>query len=217
MFFFINLFLSGESSSGAVSFSLLIQLLLMWFGISVPLVYLGAFIGFSKPPIANPSRVSKIPKPILMTPGLGKVRLVSLLAGCLPFGCMLIELSYVMNSLWHHTLFYYLFGFLFLCFIVLIITSAEISILMCYILLCKEDYRWWWLSFTVAGSSGIYFFGYSAIYWLMKLSVFRLSSIVLYFGYMFLGSVAYSLITGTIGFFSTFIFIRTIFSLIKLE
>ena len=217
MFFFINLNLTSENSSGAVSFSLLIQILLLWFGISVPLVYLGAFIGFSKQAIENPSKVSKIPKPLQVIPGINKIKLVSFLAGCLPFGCMFIELSYVMNSLWHHTLFYYLFGFLFLCFIVLIITSAEVSVLMCYILLCREDYRWWWLSFSVAGSSGIYFFAYAVVYWFLKLQVMRFSSIVLYFGYMLIGSVAYALITGTIGFFATFIFIRTIFSLIKLE
>ena len=216
-FFFINMFLAAEGSSEAVHITLLLQILLMWFGISVPLVYLGAFVGFSKPAITNPSKVSKIPKPLLITPGLKKIKLVSALAGSLPFGCMFIELSYVMNSLWHHTLVYYLFGFLFLCFIVLVITSAEVSILMCYILLCREDYRWWWLSFTVAGSSGIYFFAYSVVYWFLKLEYMRMSSIVLYFGYMALGSITYSLVTGTVGFFATYLFIRTIFSMIKLE
>lgn len=217
MFFFINLFLVNEKSSRAVSFSILIQLLLLWFGISMPLVFLGSFIGYTKQPIENPSKVSKIPKPIQIVPGTNKIKFVSYLAGCLPFGCMFIELSYVMNSLWHHTLFYYLFGFLFLCFIVLVITSAEVAILISYLVLCREDYRWWWLSFTVPAYSGLYFFVYTVFYWFLKLEVMKISSIVLYFGYMVLGAVSYSLITGTIGFFASFIFIRTIFSLIKLE
>jgi transmembrane 9 superfamily protein 2/4 len=217
MFFFINFFLITEESSGAVSFSLLLQLVLMWFGISVPLVFLGAFIGFSKPPIMNPVRVSKIPKPIQMIPGLSKIKLVGLLAGCLPFGGMFIELSYVMNCLWNANYLYYLFGFLFLCFIVLIITSAEVSILLCYILLCREDYRWWWMSFGVSGSSGLYLFGYAVIYWALHLGFTRVSSFVLYFGYMALGSMFYALITGTIGFIASFIFIRSIFSLIKID
>lgn len=217
IFFFVNMFLSAEGSSEAVNFSLLVQILLMWLGISMPLVYLGAFIGFSKHPIENPSKVSKIPKPLQVTPGVKKIKFVSILAGSLPFGCMFIELSYVMGSLWQPTLVYYLFGFLFMCFIVLVITSAEVSILMCYILLCREDYRWWWLSFTVAGSSGVYFFAYTIIYWFVKLNILHISSIVLYFGYMFLASVVYALITGTIGFFASYLFIRTIFSMIKLE
>mmetsp|Transcript_37337 Transcript_37337/g.6687 ORF Transcript_37337/g.6687 Transcript_37337/m.6687 type:complete len:92 (+) Transcript_37337:76-351(+) len=91
------------------------------------------------------------------------------MAGSLPFGCMFIELSYVMKSMWHHSLFYYLFGFLFLCFIVLVVTSAEVSILMTYIQLCREDYRWWWLSFGVSGSSGMYMLAYAVLYYLTEL------------------------------------------------
>jgi transmembrane 9 superfamily protein 2/4 len=89
---------------------------------------------------------------------------ICFLAGSLPFGCMFIELSYLMKSIWHHSMFYYLFGFLFLCVIVLIITSAEVSILMCYIMLSREDYRWWWYSVGIAGSSGFYLFLYSVVY-----------------------------------------------------
>ncbi|CAG9319570.1 unnamed protein product [Blepharisma stoltei] len=217
VFFIVNLFILGEESSGAVPFTSLLELLVLWFGISVPLVLLGSAIGFRKNKIEHPCKINKIPKPIEIIPGSFKINAICLMAGSLPFGCMFIELSYVMKSLWHHTLFYYLFGFLFLCFIVLIITSAEVSILMTYIILCREDYRWWWASFSVAGSSGLYLFLYSIIYFMTDLTFSRFSSIVIYFGYMLLTSVAYALITGTIGFFATFIFIRSIYSNIKIS
>jgi len=217
VFFVINLFSWMESSSGAVPFVYLLVLLLLWFGVSMPLVFLGASLGFKKPSIQYPCLVNKIPKPLAENASNSKLKSLSVLAGSLPFGCMFIELSYVMKSLWHHTLFYYLFGFLFLCFIVLIITSAEVSVLMTYILLCKEDYRWWWLSFAVAGSSGLYLFGYSVVYYLLELNIVRLSSIVLYFGYMFLASCGYALVTGTVGFLATFAFVRNMYSLIKLD
>ncbi len=42
--------------------------------------------------------------------------------------------------------------FLFLVMVVLIITCAEVSILLCYFQLCNEDYRWWWRSFLSSGS-----------------------------------------------------------------
>ena len=44
--------------------------------------------------------------------------------------------------------FYYLFGFLFLVFIILIITCAEITIVLCYFQLCSEDYHWWCAQFA---------------------------------------------------------------------
>jgi len=45
----------------------------------------------------------------------------------------------------HHpyrTQFYYLFGFLTLVFIILLVTCAEITIVLCYFQLCSEDYHW---------------------------------------------------------------------------
>jgi transmembrane 9 superfamily protein 2/4 len=48
MFFVLNLFVWGKKSSGAVPFGTMFALLVLWFGISVPLVYLGAFFGNKK-------------------------------------------------------------------------------------------------------------------------------------------------------------------------
>jgi hypothetical protein len=31
-----------------------------------------------------------------------------------------------------------------LVMVVLVVTCAETSILLCYLQLCNEDYRWWW-------------------------------------------------------------------------
>jgi hypothetical protein len=32
-------------------------------------------------------------------------------------------------------------------------TSAEITVVLAYLHLCAEDYRWWWRSFLTAGAS----------------------------------------------------------------
>jgi len=48
LFFVMNLVLWGESSSGAVPFSTLVALLALWFGVSVPLTFVGAYFGFRK-------------------------------------------------------------------------------------------------------------------------------------------------------------------------
>jgi hypothetical protein len=46
----LNLFFVwNEKSSGAVPFATLVSLLVLWLGISVPLVYLGSYIAFRKP------------------------------------------------------------------------------------------------------------------------------------------------------------------------
>ena len=48
LFFVINLIFWINGSSGAVSFGTLFSLLLMWFGVSLPLTFTGAFYGFRK-------------------------------------------------------------------------------------------------------------------------------------------------------------------------
>lgn len=48
LFFVMNLVLWGEGSSGAVPFSTLVALLALWFGVSVPLTFVGAYFGFRK-------------------------------------------------------------------------------------------------------------------------------------------------------------------------
>ena len=47
---------------------------------------------------------------------------------------------------------YCMFGFLLLAFVVLVVVSAEISIIICYFHLCSEYYHWWWRSFFSTGT-----------------------------------------------------------------
>jgi hypothetical protein len=46
---------------------------------------------------------------------------------------------------------YVMFGFLFIVLLILVVTCAEISIVMVYFQLCNEDYRWWWRLVIVYG------------------------------------------------------------------
>ena len=67
--------------------------------------------------------------------------------------------------------------------VILVITCAEITIVMCYFQLCAEDYNWWWRSFLTSGSSAGYMFAYSVFYFFTKLEITKFVSGLLYYGY----------------------------------
>merc|ERR1712182_78535 len=104
-----------------------------------------------------------------------------------------------------------------LVLLILLVTCAEIAIVLCYFQLCNEDYHWWWRSFLTAGSSGLYLFLYSIVYMTTKMVMTRGVSILLYVGYMIVASYAFFMVTGTIGFLSCFVFVRVIYGAVKVE
>lgn len=217
VFLFLNFLIKDEKSSGAVPFTTLVALMVLWLGIHVPLVYMGAYIGRSKPIIEPPVRINSIPRieipeaPFFMQPAVS-----ILCAGALPFAAIFIELFFIMSSVWLHQ-FYYMFGFLFLAFLILMITCAEISIVIVYFQLCREDYHWWWRSFLAPASSGLYIFLYSSIYLHSELQIDKTVSIILYYSYMALVSSSVALVTGMVGFVASFFFVRKIYSVIKID
>ena len=62
--FFINLFIWGKHSSGAIPFLTILGVVAMWFGISLPLVFLGYFFGYRKQPYEHPVRTNQIPRQV---------------------------------------------------------------------------------------------------------------------------------------------------------
>ncbi|KAK6942301.1 Nonaspanin (TM9SF) [Dillenia turbinata] len=216
IFFILNALIWGQKSSGAVPFGTMFALVLLWFGISVPLVFIGSYVGFKKPAIEDPVKTNKIPRQIPEQAWYMNPIVSILVGGILPFGAVFIELFFILTSIWLQQ-FYYIFGFLFIVFVILVVTCAEITVVLCYFQLCSEDYLWWWRSYLTSGSSALYMFLYAAFYFFTKLDITKPVSGALYFGYMLIGSYAFFVLTGTIGFYACFRFTRLIYSSVKID
>lgn len=118
---------------------------------------------------------------------------------------------------------YYMFGFLFLVFLILVITCSETTILLCYFHLCAEvsiyrnrrlllskiimlikffaffefqDYHWWWRSFLTSGFTAAYLLIYCIHFFITKLDIEGATSTFLYFGYTFIMVYLFFLLTG---------------------
>mmetsp|Transcript_12152 Transcript_12152/g.36621 ORF Transcript_12152/g.36621 Transcript_12152/m.36621 type:complete len:664 (+) Transcript_12152:48-2039(+) len=215
IFFALDVTLWQYQSTGAVPISTLAALLALWFGISVPLVFLGAYLGFRKEPIEFPVKFSNIPRPIPAASWYVSPPFTVVVGGVLPFGACFVELFFILSSMWMDQ-FYYVFGFTLLVFLILCLTCAEITMVLLYFQLCAEDYRWWWRTFLTSGSTAVYVFLYSAFYF-SKLESNMPLTYALYFGYMLLVSFGLFLLTGTVGYFSALWFNITIYSSIKVD
>jgi transmembrane 9 superfamily protein 2/4 len=131
VFFILDIVVWSYGSTGAVPFLSMLALLALWFGISVPLVFLGAYFGYKRDAIEFPVVTSNIPRQIPTQPWYLNPYLTALVGGILPFGACFVELFFVMSSIWLDQ-YYYVFGFLLLVYIILAITCAEITIVMNY-------------------------------------------------------------------------------------
>ncbi|KAI9269610.1 hypothetical protein EDC94DRAFT_633449 [Helicostylum pulchrum] len=214
--FAMNFFLIHSHSSGAVPFGTMITLLGLWLIISLPLSVAGSYLGFRKPRIEHPVRTNQIPRQIPDQPAYLRSIPSIMMGGILPFGAIFIELYFIMNSIWFHRV-YYGIGFMFLVFIVLIFTCAQVTILMCYFHICSEDYHWSWRAFLTSGAAGLYVFLYSILYYFTKLDISTFTSTVLYLGYSAVISILLAVFTGSVGYLSCLYFLQKIFASIKVD
>lgn len=142
-----------------------------------------------------PVRTNQIPRQI--PPSITYLKPIPsmLIAGVFPFAAISVELFFIIDSIWFNQ-FYYMFGFLFLCYGLMVVTCGAITIISVYFLLCSENYRWHWRAFNAAGACAGYVFLNALLYQLRRMSLGGLVSNVLYLGYSMLISFLFFILTG---------------------
>lgn len=194
-FFFLDLFLWAKQSSGAVPFTTMLVIIGIWFIISLPLSFAGSWLGFRATIVEAPVRTNQIPRQIPPVTTYLKPLPSCLIVGLLPYGAIFVELYFIISSIWFSRI-YYMFGFLFLCYGLMIIVCASVTVLMTYFLLCAENYNWQWRSFLAAGTSGAYIFLNCLVYLITKVKLGGLAGTVLYIGYSALISMLFFILAG---------------------
>lgn len=138
------------------------------------------------------------------------------MSGILPFGAAFVELYFVLSSIFASRA-YYAFGFLALTAGVVGLTTATVTILFTYFNLCAEEYRWHWRSFLIGGGSAFWLLIYGLYYWVSRLSLDSLTSVVLYMGYLLLLVLIDFVATGTIGFLAAYWAVRRLYTAIRID
>lgn len=138
--FLLNLLAWSQASSTALPFTTLLAIFALWIVFQLPLVYIGAYVGFVRHgSYAVPIRPNAIPRQIPAKPWWTGSYASLLLSGIIPFVAVFIELMAMFKSVWQDkSSYYYLFGFATCVFLILVITIIELSIVTTYFLLCHE-------------------------------------------------------------------------------
>ncbi|XP_052165103.1 transmembrane 9 superfamily member 11-like [Oryza glaberrima] len=211
----LNCVLWYNGSTGAVPFLLFAVILLLWAFVSVPLTLAGGLVASRVGHLEYPVKTNKIARQVPAAQCSPWVFVA--VAGTLPFGTLFIELLFIMSSLWLGRV-YYVFGFLLVVMALLVAVCGEVSVVLTYMGLCVEDWRWWWRAFFASGSVAAYTLGYAVYYLVFDLhSLSGPVSAALYVGYSLLMALAVMLATGAVGLAASFAFVYYLFSAVKLD
>ena len=220
VFAYVNTVAIGNRSTAAMPFTTIITVLAIQLLVGLPSTIFGNFMGryaASKASSSSnyfPTRTTKIPRQIPQIVWWKGPIVQLFVGGCLPFSAIYIELHYIFASLWGHAI-YTLFGILFISLLLLILVVSFVSVALLYFQLQNEHHEWWWRSVMVGGSTGVFLYLYSFLYFFHRSEMEGLLQGSFFFGYM--GLIAYGLwlMLGSVGWFSSFVFVRYIYSRIK--
>jgi len=215
--FFINFIAIYYHASRAIPFGSMVAITCICLFIILPLTLVGTVLGrnISGQP-DYPCRINAVPRPIPEKKWFMEPSVIIALGGILPFGSIFIEMYFIFTSFWAYKI-YYVYGFMLLVVLILIVVTVCVTIVCTYFLLNAEDYRWQWTSFLSAASTSGYVFLYAIYYFFFKTKMYGLFQTAFYFGYMALFSLALGLLCGTVGYIGSSLFVRKIYSTVKID
>ncbi|KAI9495121.1 Endomembrane protein 70-domain-containing protein [Zychaea mexicana] len=203
-------------SSRAISVKGWLVLTLLWFLVSMPLTFLGAFIGDRRERIEHPARVTQMPRFIPDKRWYQTYSVSIAVGGVIPFAVVFVDYDELLKSLWHGEIHLFTLYAVTACAL-LAIATASVSVVLVFFQLCNEDYHWWWMSFAVGGASSLYMFVYAVVFYWIRTDIQGVVSGVVYIVHTLMGCGLLGLATGTLGFFCTYSVIRRIYSAVKVD
>jgi len=211
VFSFVNTVALVYKATPAVPAVTIILVLILLVSVGFPLTIIGGVAGRrTAGEFEAPCRTKNFPREIPPIPWYRSLPFQMIMSGFLPFSAIYIELFYLYSSIWGHST-YQLFGILFLVAIILLIVTACITVALTYFQLSMEDHRWWWSSFLSGGSTGLFIYAYSIFYYVYRSKMSGVLQASFYFSWMAVACYFFFVMLGTVGWFSSLVFVRRIY------
>ncbi|CAL1148391.1 unnamed protein product [Cladocopium goreaui] len=200
-----------------VPFKTIFIIIVLFLAVCVPLHTVGTLLGRRAAAERSfPCRVHHLKRPI-PTKHWAFTPVMTMVAGIVPFGCLFIEMYFILSAVWSHNKIYYVYGFMFAILVLLCLVIICVSITCTYILLNAEDYRWQWQSYISCAATALYVFLYTIHYFYNSTQMSGFLQTVYYFGTSFNFCIGLALFCGSLGFIGASKFVFLIYSNIKAE
>jgi len=188
----------------AIPATTIIGILALWLILGLPLQVIGSIAGKRlSVPLSKKVRIA--PRELPELPYYYRIPACMVISGCLSFSTIFIEVNYINNAIWMRGA-YRIWGILGIVTLLLLVVTACTNIVITYLRLCVEEYRWWWSSFLTGGSVGIFSFVYSIYYYFYQTHMFGFLQGGFFFGVQLIFSYFLFLMLGSVGFLSSYFF-----------
>lgn len=204
-------------STMTVPFKTIFIVIVLFFLLCMPLHAAGTLLGRRTAADQSfPGRCHHLKRPIPTKHWLFAPAMVGT-AGLVPFGCLFIEMYFILSAVWSHNKIYYVYGFMFAIMCLLCLVIICVSITCTYVLLNAEDWRWPWQSFICCSATSVYVFAYTVHYYFYSTQMSGFLQTVYYFGTSINFCIGLALFCGSLGYFGSLKFCCLIYSNIKAE
>ena len=92
-----------------------------------------------------------------------------------------------------------------------------LAIVQIYMQLSYGNYEWWWRTFAVGASGGLYLALFGILYWAFAMDIAVIGFDMIYLVYLYLITVCFSVMGGTIACLAGFLFVENIYGGIKFD
>ena len=161
----------------------------------------------------HPSNVAIIPKTMQKLPWYLRNEYLCIICGLIIASGILPEFYKIQFSMWNGKI-YFNSKYLFIVIITTLFISGCISISITFFRFQKEHHKWHWMSFLAPASSGIIILFYSICFYISNEKIINLKMYILWIVFI---SLFISFACGGIGFLASNLFVRYIFSNLKID
>ncbi|OHT12818.1 hypothetical protein TRFO_17169 [Tritrichomonas foetus] len=145
-----------------------------------------------------------------------KTTFLCLIVGLLCCCTVLIEFFYILTAIWQFK-YFYLWIYIVTSITCMCFVSGLSTIIIIYIILQNEDYRWQWPAFLGPASCGLYLYIYSIYFLLVKTSIRGIFEVIYFMTNNLLLVSVISIACGGTGYLVSTIFVYKIYSNLKYD